>query len=126
VYTPTQAKIELGPLATAHDCEEALKLIASDPKGCLQAASNVVTRLLWSTYRRKRLEIAGLNMRTDDDAKIHITRTDYRKPYLRWFCPACACSWEPSFCLCIVWISSTSRLTGMIRGSSFPRTKYRD
>jgi hypothetical protein len=37
---------------------------------------------LWSTYQRKRLEIAGLNMRTDDGATIQITRSDYRKPYL--------------------------------------------
>jgi hypothetical protein len=87
-YTPRQAKIELGPLSTAHECEDALRLIAKavangrDPKGCLQAASNIVTRLLWSTYQRKRLEIAGLNMRSDDGATIQITRTDYRKPYL--------------------------------------------
>jgi hypothetical protein len=86
-YTPRQAKIELGPLSTAHECEDALRLIAKavangrDPKGCLQAASNIVIRLLWSTYQRKRLEIAGLNMRSDDGASIHITRTDYRQPY---------------------------------------------
>jgi hypothetical protein len=85
---PRQTKIELGPLSTAHECEEALRLIAKavangrDPKGCLQAASGIVTRILWSTYQRKRLEIAGLNMRDNEDAEIRITRNDFRKPYV--------------------------------------------
>ena len=84
---PRQTKIELGPLSTAHECEEALRLIAKavangrDPKGCLQAASGIVTRILWSTYQRKRLEIAGLNMRDNEDAEIRITRSDFRGPY---------------------------------------------
>ena len=85
---PRQTKIELGPLSTSHECEEALRLIAKavangrDPKGCLQAASGIVTRILWSTYQRKRLEIAGLNMRDNEDAEIRITRNDFRKPYV--------------------------------------------
>jgi hypothetical protein len=36
---------------------------------------------LWSTYQRKRLEIAGFNMNQTVDTEIKIVRTDYRKPY---------------------------------------------
>jgi hypothetical protein len=50
-----------------------------DPKGCLQAASGIVVRILWSTYQRKRLELAGLNLGEDRD--YHFTSEDYAGRY---------------------------------------------
>jgi hypothetical protein len=86
-YDPRQAKVDLGPLSTAGECEQALRRVAKavaagrDPRGCLQAASGIVVRILWSTYQRKRLEIAGLNMRDSEDAEIRIIRSDFRGAY---------------------------------------------
>jgi hypothetical protein len=87
-YTPTQAKVELGELSTAAECEQALRLLAKavangrDPKGCLQAASNIVVRILWSTYQRKRLEIAGFNMNQEEGQTIILHTNDYKGRYV--------------------------------------------
>ena len=50
-----------------------------DTRGCLQAASGIVVRILWSTYQRKRLELAGLNLGEDQEFKF--TSEDYADRY---------------------------------------------
>jgi hypothetical protein len=50
-----------------------------DPRGCLQAASGIVVRILWSTYQRKRLELAGLNL--GEGTEYRFEATDYADRY---------------------------------------------
>jgi hypothetical protein len=81
----TQAKVDLGALSNPAECEDALKRLAkavargADPKGCLQAASGIVVRILWSTYQRKRLELAGLNL--GEGQEYRFEATDYADRY---------------------------------------------
>lgn len=81
-----QAIVDLGPLETVKDCEDALTICAravaagKDPRGDLLRASIIIGRKLWSRFQTKGLEIKGLNM--DGTApEVKVTLNDYAQAH---------------------------------------------